>query len=80
MSNVGFFGGVSAHLWKRFYVTPGIHVGEFADFPPGFTAPNQPIPSGFGQLNPNKRWTARFAIGITYKALDFSKFTSNSKK
>lgn len=80
VSNVGFFGGVSAHLWKRFYVTPGIHVGEFADFPPGFTAPNQPIPSGFGQLNPNKRWTARFAIGITYKALDFSKFTSNSKK
>jgi hypothetical protein len=82
VSNVGFFGGISAHFWKRFYVTPGIHVGEFADFPPGFTAPNQPIPSGFGQLNPNKRWTARFAIGITYKALDFTKFTSGggSKK
>jgi len=78
VSNVGFFGGASVHLWRRFYVTPGIHVGEFADFPPGFTAPNQPIPSGFGQLNPNKRWTARFAIGITYKTLDFTKFTSGS--
>jgi hypothetical protein len=80
VSNVGFFGGVSAHLWRRFYVTPGIHVGEFADFPPGFTAPNQSIPSGFGQLSPNKRWTARFAIGITYKTLDFTKFTSGSSK
>lgn len=78
VSNVGFFGGVSVHLWRRFYVTPGIHVGEFADFPPGFTAPNQSIPSGFGQLNPDKRWTARFAIGITYKAVDFTKFTSSS--
>ena len=80
VSNVGFFGGVSVHLWRRFYVTPGIHVGEFADFPPGFTAPNQAIPAGFGQLNPNKRWTARFAIGITYKTLDFTKFTSSSAK
>jgi hypothetical protein len=78
VSNLGFFGGVSVHLWRRFYVTPGIHVGEFADFPPGFTAPNQSIPSGFGQLNPDKRWTARFAIGITYKALDFTKFTSST--
>jgi hypothetical protein len=78
VSNLGFFGGASVHLWRRFYVTPGIHVGEFADFPPGFSAPNQSIPSGFGQLNPAKRWTARFAIGITYKALDFTKLTSGS--
>lgn len=78
VSNVGFFGGVSVHLWRRFYVTPGIHLGEFADFPAGFNKANQEIPSGFGQLNPEKRWTARFAIGITFKALDFTKFTSSS--
>jgi hypothetical protein len=78
VSNAGFFGGLSVHLWNRFYLTPGIHVGEFADFPAGFTGPNQPIPTGFGQLTPNKRWTARFAFGITYKAIDFSKFTSST--
>jgi hypothetical protein len=80
VSNVGFFGGLSVHLWRRLYLTPGVHVGEFADFPAGFSAPNQPIPTGFGQLNPVKRWTVRFAFGISYKAVDFSQFTGGSKQ
>jgi hypothetical protein len=71
-SSFGYFTGVSVHLWQRFFVTPGVHIGEFADFPPGFGR-GTTIPPGFGTLTPVKRWTARLAIGITFKAADLSK-------
>ena len=64
-SRFGFFGGLSLQLWNRLYLTPGIHLGEFADFPTGFQA-GQVIPSGVGTPIPVKRYTARFAIGVTY--------------
>ncbi len=66
-----FFGGTISFL-HRLYVSPGVHVGEFADFPLGFT-PNQQIPPNFGTLTPVKRWTSRFGIALTIKGWDISK-------
>lgn len=67
LSSFGYFGGVSFYLYHRLFITPGVHVGEFADFPQGFVA-GQQIPSDFGSLTPVKRWTTRFGIAITYRA------------
>jgi hypothetical protein len=39
----------------------------------------QTIPSGFGELIPKKRWTVRFAVGVSFKAKDFSAFSSGSQ-
>ena len=66
-SRFGFFGGGSLHLWNRLFLTPGVHVGEFADFPQGFGKPGQLIPANTGTPTPVKRYTARFALGITFK-------------
>lgn len=71
-SSFGYFMGLGVHLYHRFYISPGVNIGEFADYPPGFTAPNQPVPSGLGTLTPTNRYTARFSFGITYKTKDFS--------
>jgi hypothetical protein len=76
-TSFGYFVGVSFNLWHRLYITPGVHVGQYADFPAGFTL-NQPIPASFGELTPVKRWTARFAIGITYKTLDLGALKGQS--
>lgn len=68
VSKVGLFGGVSLSLWKYLYLTAGMHVGQFADFPPGFTHAGQDIPPSFtGTLTPVSRTSARFAFGVTFK-------------
>ena len=69
-SAVGYFGGISVNLWDRFFLTPGVHIGEFSDFPIGFTEGSF-VPPNFGTLSPTKRWTARFGIGITYRTNAF---------
>ena len=69
-SAVGYFGGISVNLWDRFFFTPGVHIGEFSDFPIGFTEGSF-VPPNFGTLSPTKRWTARFGIGITYRTNAF---------
>ena len=66
-SRFGFFGGVSAHLWNRFWITPGVHVGEFADTPQGFKGAGDIIPPNIGTPTPVKRFTARFAVAITFQ-------------
>src|ERR1700739_4256888 len=76
-SAFGFFGGVSASLWHRFYVTPGVHFGQYAGVPAGLTV-GQPIPPNFGQLQPINRWTARFGFSITYKTLSLGALTKSS--
>lgn len=73
-SSFGYFAGVSVHLYHRFYITPGLHLGEFADFPPGFSQVNQAVPSGLATPTPTKRWTVRFGFAFSYKAKDFSQF------
>jgi hypothetical protein len=77
-TSFGYFVGLSFNLWHRLYITPGVHVGQYADFPAGF-APDTPIPADFGELVPVKRWTARFAIGITYKTLDLGALKGQAK-
>ena len=64
-SSFGYFVGLGLHLYHRFYISPGVHIGQFADYPPGFSTPGQVIPSGLGTLMPVNRYTARFAFGIT---------------
>jgi hypothetical protein len=66
-SRFGFFGGVSTHLWNRFWITPGVHVGEFADTPQGFKGPGDIIPPNSGTPTPVKRFTARFAVAVTFQ-------------
>lgn len=77
-SSFGFFTGVSGNLYNRFFITPGIHFGQFSDFPVGF-ANGSTIPENFGELTPVKRWTARFGLAITFKTKDFSGLTSSDK-
>lgn len=76
-STFGYFNGLSFHFWHRLFVTAGSHVGQFADIPAGFTI-GQSIPSSFGQLTPTNRWSARFAIAVTYKTNDFGSLTNQA--
>jgi hypothetical protein len=71
-ASFGYFAGVSVHMYHRFYISPGVHFGQFADFPPGFTKAGQLIPTGLGTPTAVNRYTARFSFGITYKTKDFS--------
>lgn len=66
VSKLGLFVGLSVHLYRSFFITPGFHIGQFADYPDGFTK-GSVIPSGFGTLNPIARNTVRFAVGLTFK-------------
>jgi len=66
LQTFGFFAGVSTVLFHRLFLTPGVHIGQFADLPAGFSA-NQVVPSGIGSPTPVKRWEPRFAFGFTYK-------------
>jgi hypothetical protein len=70
-SSFGFFTGISWHLHHRIYFTPGVHFGQFSDFPVGF-GNGSTIPANFGELSPVKRWTAKFGLAITFKTKDFS--------
>ncbi len=69
-SRFGLFGGVGLRLSKWMYVTPGVHVGEFADFPQGYTRTGQVIPANSGTPAPVKRYTTRFAVAVTFKVKD----------
>jgi hypothetical protein len=77
-AGVGWFGGVSLDFYHRLFITPGIHFGEFADFPVGF-GNGSVIPDNFGEMNPVKRWTGRFAISITYRTASFAKTAAASE-
>lgn len=77
-SSFGFFTGVSGNLYNRFFITPGFHFGQFSDFPVGF-GNGSTVPENFGELNPVKRWTARFGLAITFKTGDFGSLTSSEK-
>jgi hypothetical protein len=73
----GWFAGASISLWRRFFITPGFHIGQFADFPAGFV-PGQQIPNNFGELTPVTRWTTRFGVGLTYRTNSLIKSTSTT--
>jgi hypothetical protein len=76
VSSLGWFAGVSFSLWRRLFISPGIHLGQFADYPPGFTN-GSVVPASFSQLNPVTRWTGHLAIGLTFRTNSLAK-TDNS--
>jgi hypothetical protein len=69
-SNLGLFGGISFRVTDYLYLTPGFHLGQFADYPEGFTHAGQVIPPNTGTPTPIKRYTARFGFSITFKLKD----------
>jgi len=73
-SALGWFGGLSVHLYHRFYVSAGVHVGQFTDFPPGL-ASGSVVPANYGNLTGQTRSTARFAFAVTYQTKSFSSGT-----
>ena len=77
VSSFGWFVGPSIMIRNQFTVTPGIHIGEFADYPPGFTN-NSVVPADFGTPTSVNRWTARFAFSITYRFTSVKKSTPKS--
>src|SRR5208337_3810781 len=72
VSSLGLFVGGSIHLYRSAFLTPGVHIGQFSDFPAGFY-PGAQIPNQFGNLTPINRTTAHFAVGITFKTTTFKK-------
>ena len=68
VSNFGFFAGLSLGVNRRLMLTPGFHVGQFADFPLGFSSGSF-VPPNYSPLPPTpiKRWTARFGFSISYR-------------
>jgi hypothetical protein len=77
VSSLGVFVGASVHLYRSAFLTPGIHIGQFADFPAGFY-PGAVIPNQFGNLTPITRTTAHFAVGITFKTSSFKKTSQDN--
>jgi len=70
-SSFGFFSGISFRLWDRLFLTPGAHIGQFSEFPPGLQA-GVAIPANYGALTAVNRWTTRFGFAITFRTNDFS--------
>ena len=77
-SKFGFFGGLSLRVTPWVFLTPGVHVGEFADFPQGFTHAGQVIPANTGTPSANKRYSARFAFAITWRIKDLGASTGQA--
>jgi hypothetical protein len=77
VSKLGLFVGGSFHLYRSIFITPGAHIGQFADYPAGFHS-GTPIPPNYGALNPVTRNTVHFAIGITFKTTTFKKSSQNN--
>jgi hypothetical protein len=71
-SSAGFFAGVSLRFYRYIFITPGIHIGEFADFPQGFNRVGQPLPPNFPTPTAVTRTTAKFGIAISFQTKDFS--------
>jgi hypothetical protein len=69
-SNFGLFGGISLRLTDYLYVTPGFHLGQFADFPQGYSAVGQVIPPNTGTPTAVNRYTARFGVSFSFKVKD----------
>ena len=66
LSTLGFFSGVSISFLHNLYITPGVHVGQYAGPPAGLTAGGT-IPDGLGTLAPVKSYQPSFSLGITFR-------------
>jgi Abnormal spindle-like microcephaly-assoc'd, ASPM-SPD-2-Hydin len=77
-SSFGWFGGLSYHINHLVFLSAGLHVGQFAGNPSGFTAANQVVPSNFASPTAQNRTTVRLAFAVTLKAKDFSSLSSGT--
>jgi hypothetical protein len=75
-SKVGLFAGMSLHIRNQFFLTPGANLGQYSDWPIGFTHAGQVIPANSGTPTGTSRWTTRFAFALTYKIKDFGQSAS----
>jgi hypothetical protein len=66
LATLGFFSGLSFSFLHNLYITPGVHVGQYAGPPAGLTN-GATIPSGLGNITPLKSWQPSFALGITFR-------------
>lgn len=79
-SNASVFGwylGGSLSFYKRLYITAGEHWGQFPGTPYGLSE-GSVIPPNYGNLNPQLRYSGRFALGITFQTTSFSKVGQQS--
>lgn len=67
LATLGVFTGVSVSFLHNLYITPGVHIGQYADPPPGLVQ-GATIPAGLGTLVPVKSWKPAFSLGITFRA------------
>ena len=79
-SAFGWYAGPAYHLFHLLYVSGGIHVGQFAGMPAGFTSGGQTVPSSFPTPVAQNRTTARFAFAVTLRAKDFSSLGTTAPK
>ncbi len=80
-SRIGFFTGLSVSLWRRLYLTPGIHWSQFADYPTSL-APRSFIPDSYpdAQLQGVNRGTVKFGIALSFKTNSFDKLDIGLRK
>jgi hypothetical protein len=77
---VGFFAGGSLHISHLLYLSAGAHIGQFSDYPAGFTSAGQVVPSGFPTPVGQDHTSVRFAFALTLKAKDLSGLGSSTAK
>jgi len=77
---VGFFAGGSLHISHLVYLSAGAHIGQFSDYPAGFTSAGQVVPSGFPTPVGQDHTSVRFAFALTLKAKDLSGLGSSTAK
>ena len=75
-SKFGLFTGVSFHIRNQLFLTPGVNLAEYSNWPVGFSAAGQVIPANVGTPTGVSRWTARFGFAITFKIKDFGQSTT----
>lgn len=68
LATLGFFSGLSFSFLHSLYITPGVHVGQYAGPPAGLTN-GSTIPPGLGNIVPLKSWQPSFALGITFRTI-----------
>ena len=75
-SKFGLFAGLSVHIRNQFFLTPGVNLGQYSNWPVGFSKAGQVIPANVGTPTGVSRWTTRFAFALTYKIKDFGQSTT----
>jgi hypothetical protein len=77
-SKFGLMAGLSFHIHGQFFATPGVNIGQYSNWPVGFSQAGQVIPPNVGTPSGVNKWTTRFGFAVTYKIKDFGESSSPS--